>query len=266
MQHKPYVFRLGQEYDRKLPTHYVLEPVSATPDLTLDGREASGFAGELTPDTILALKNFPHVESRPDGRSLSLVSNPLSGHPPVRVRWLAPALGAHPVGRITATRWTMLREACTGLNLFGLPDPLEKLPSLLNARVNGTQSLVHGDLNVENVLVGPGALVWLIDFSETRDGHTLFDFAHLSMELVAHVISPQILHPPDYLEILQDGTHPLLTSVREMAERCLFDPKQPGEFDRALAVTCLGALKYLNLTPHARHLLYLTAAHYLRAL
>jgi hypothetical protein len=266
MQHKPYVFRLGQEYDRKLPTHYVIEPVDAAQDAVLDGQNPTGLypnldGGGFSPGMILTLKNFSQAELRPDGKSLSLSSESTPGHPRLRVRWLAPTLGPDPVGRITATRWTILQDACKGLDLYDFPDPLDKLPALLGERVNGTQSLIHGDLNVENVLVGPGEWVWLIDFAETRDGHTLYDFAHLYTELIAHVIAPQIPHPPDFLEILGDGAEPLLVTVREMAGRCLFDPKQTREFDLALAVSCLGALKFANLTPHARHLSYLTAAY-----
>jgi hypothetical protein len=215
---------------------------------------------------ILALKNFSQAELRPDGKSLSLSIEPPPGYPTLRVRWLASTLGQNPVGRITATRWTILQEAREGLTLYDLPDPLEKLPALLGERVNGTQSLIHGDLNVENVLVGPGEWVWLIDFAQTRDGHTLYDFAHLYTELIAHVIAPQIPHPPDFLEILEDRAEPLLAAVREMAGRCLFDPKQTREFDLALAVSCLGALKFANLTQHARHLSYLTAAHLVKRL
>ncbi|HNB54630.1 MAG TPA: phosphotransferase, partial [Anaerolineales bacterium] len=261
MQHKPYVFRVGQEYDRKLPTHYVLEPCPGTPDATLDGQTPPLSADTWPLGTILTLKNFHPASPRPGGKSVSLLSASLPGHPSVRVRWMAgsvPPQGA--TGRLVATRWTLLREACTGLPLFSLSDPLEKLPGLLNERVNGTQSLIHGDLNVENILVGPSDWVWLIDFAETRDGHTLYDFAHLYAELIAHVIAPQIPRPQDYLEILRDGADPLLVAVREMAGRCLFDPKQGREFDLAVIVSCLGALKFANLSPHARHLLYLTAA------
>lgn len=260
MQHKPYVFRLGQEYDRKLPTHYVLEPCNASPDAILDGQNPPASADTLPLGTILALKNFPHADPRPDGKSLALTNAPRPGQPPLRVRWNAPILGANPVARLTATRWTLLQDARTGLPLFDLPDPLESLPALLNERVNGTQSLIHGDLNVENILVGPSDWVWLIDFAETRDGHTLYDFAHLYAELIAHVIAPQVLRPTDYLALLRNSADPLLTAVREMAGRCLFDPKQPREFDLAVMVSCLGALKFANLSPHARHLLYLTAA------
>ena len=73
---------------------------------------------------------------------------------------------------------------------LGLPDPLYRLPGLLKESISGTQSTIHGDLNLENILVGLGGFVWLIDFASTRDGHTLFDFAHLGAELIAHVTRP----------------------------------------------------------------------------
>ena len=270
MQHKPYVFRLGQEYDRKMPSHYVLEPVQAAPDATLDGKSPGGGfplqTGDLSPGMILALTNFPHSERRADGKSLSLTNDPAPGQPPVRVRWLAPSLELNPVGRVVATRWTLLQEACAGLDLFGYPNPLTQLPSLLGERVNGTQSLIHGDLNVENVLVGPGEWVWLIDFAQTREGHTLYDFAHLYAELVAHVLAPRIASPQDALKRIEAGEEPLSLAIREMAARCLFDPKQTREVDLALAVSCLGALKFANLTSHARQLLFLTAAYLVQSL
>ena len=52
----------------------------------------------------------------------------------------------------------------------------------------------------------------------------------------------------------------LLQTLRQMAGRCLFNPSQPGEYHLAAMMTCLGALKYANLEPLQRHLLYLTAA------
>ena len=44
-------------------------------------------------------------------------------------------------------------------------EDLERLPAWLNQTVAGTQSTIHGDLNLENALVGPGGIVWLIDFA-----------------------------------------------------------------------------------------------------
>jgi hypothetical protein len=159
------------------------------------------------------------------------------------------------------------------MDRYGLSDPLSRLPELMDDQLHGTLSTIHGDLNLENVLVGPGDFVWLIDFAATRDGHTLFDFAHLEAQIIAHVIAPQIDSPQAYLSILhlspsadQAGVpmadhRMLLNSLHEIASRCLFNPSLPREYHLALYMACLGALKFTNLDRHQKHLLYLTAAH-----
>ncbi len=152
-------------------------------------------------------------------------------------------------------------------DLLGLPDPLPCIPALLSETTHASQSIIHGDLNLENILVGPGGMLWLIDFAQTREGHTLFDFAHLEAEIIGHIIAPQIDNPADYLAILR-GTGlsqhqelaSLLEALHEIASRCLFNPSQRREYRIALTLTCLGALKFNNLSPYAKQLLYLTAA------
>ena len=176
---------------------------------------------------------------------------------------------------MVATRHTLLQEFAQGLSLSGLPDPLPA-PARAAERetVSGTQSTIHGDLNLENVLVGPGGFVWLIDFAETRDGHTLFDFAHLEAEIIAHIIAAQNITPAEHLAALHtllntaDGTsiedapsvYTLLSRLQTIAGRCLFNPSQPREYQLALALSCLGALKFANLTARQKQFLYLTAA------
>jgi hypothetical protein len=148
--------------------------------------------------------------------------------------------------------------------MFGLPDPLEALPGLLNRTIRGTRSIIHGDLNLENALVGPGGAVWLIDFAETREGHPLTDFAHLYADIVAHVVATQTLSPEQALA----GMHgegapawlPLLQTIDGMAGRCLYDPADTSEWDLARGMVCLGALKFGNLSAAQKRLLYLTAA------
>jgi hypothetical protein len=155
----------------------------------------------------------------------------------------------------------MLGDFVAGFDRCGLPDPLPRLPSLLNENVAGSLSTIHGDLNLENVLVGPGGFVWLIDFAQTRDGHTLYDFAHLEAEIIAHVIAIQVTSPAEYVSLLDAGSHPLLMALHAIAGRCLFNTAQPREYHLALVMACLGALKFTNLQPYGKHLLYLTAAH-----
>jgi hypothetical protein len=152
-----------------------------------------------------------------------------------------------------------LRRWCADFERFDLPDPLERMESWLATTIRGTRSTIHGDLNLENILVGPGELVWLIDFAQTREGHPLFDFAHLEAELVAHVLAPQCGSARAFLDRLAGGDV-LLGAVEAIAGRCLFDPTRPAEFRLALCLACLGALKFANLSPLAKHCLYLTAA------
>ena len=134
------------------------------------------------------------------------------------------------------------------MDLFGLPDPLDGVSTWLAESMADTQSTIHGDLNLENVLIGPGGLVWLIDF------------AHLESEIVAHVLALQADHPGACLRRLQTGGYPLLDVVRDMATRCLFNPARPREYRLAQVMACLGALKYENLNSRQKHCLYLTAA------
>ena len=97
------------------------------------------------------------------------------------------------------------------------------------------------------------------------------DFAHLEAEIIAHVIAPQVGEAPDFVRILEKqsaiGSQPfaekhqaLLSSLHEMAFKCLANPSQPREYWLALYLSCLGALKYRNLDEGQKYYLYLTAA------
>jgi hypothetical protein len=270
MQRKPYTFRLAVEYDRVLPVHLVLEPCAGR-GLPIDGSTAPESL-DLRLGDLVTLRDFPSIEPRPDRRSLSLHGRAQPGQPELRVRWLSLANPNGATGRIVATRASQLREFSIDLERFGLPDPIPRLPDLLAETVRGSQSTIHGDLNLENILVGPGGFIWLIDFAQTRDGHTLFDFAHLGAELIAHVIAPQVESPLEYFELLLENPfnpsaqpqHPLaklLTTLSAISAKCLFNPAQPMEFQMALCLACLGALKYQNLDFQQKHLLFLTAAY-----
>jgi hypothetical protein len=281
MQRRPYTFRLAQEYDSLLPTHLVVEPVGSAESSGSRPRSLSANtipAGlDFAIGDLVTLRGFREMEHRPDGQSLALRGVPTPGQPPLRVRWLSLADPNGATGRVVGTRYSLLAGFVQGLELYGRPDPLARLPGWLNENVSGSQSTIHGDLNCENILVGPGGFVWLIDFAQTRDGHPLIDFGHLEAELIAHIIAPQLTSADDFLanlavlpplgpDCLAGGAslpapYNLLTAVHAIAARSLFNPSQPREYYLALALSCLGALKYSNLSPAARHLLYLTAAH-----
>jgi hypothetical protein len=264
MQRHPYTFRLAQIYDRKLPVHAMLSPAPGVDAKGMKVYTADDPASlHAVPGDLLILKAIANME--PGNGYWTLIGTPQGGNAPVRLRWMvpqAPSMGSS--GVVIATRDTFLRQRTHEMSRYGLPDPLPRLPDLLNETVRGTRSIIHGDLNLENIQVGAGGMVWLIDFAMTGEGHTLFDFAHLQAELIAHVLAVQIEDPQAYIDVLRAGSHPLLGAVEALAARCLFDRDNPREYDLALALSCLGALKFLNLDAHQRHLLYLTAAWLLR--
>ncbi len=260
MQRRPYTFRLALEYDRLLPTHLVLEPAGRRqPSADLDGRQSPAELA-LKVGEVVRLQHLRPVELRPDGESLSLAGVAAPGQPPLRARWLSTTSPVGAVARVAATRATLLADMTFDFALLGLPEPLARLPSLLNETISGTQSTIHGDLNLENVLVGPGGFMWLIDFAQTRDGHALFDFAYLEAAIIANVLPPEHPEWPESYAALAAGEHPLQAAVRGMAERCLFNPARWREYRLALFLACLGALKYTNLDPNQKYRLYLTAA------
>ena len=263
MQRRPYTFRLAQEYDRVLPAHFVIQPDKGAGKIL----DAHGAYGNRPWESIVGIgghvtmHGFDRQELRMDGSSLSVSGNASNGQPALRVRWLSiqPPNGAS--GRIMSDRTALLRQSVYGFELFGLPDPLLRLPEWLNESVQGAQSTIHGDLNLENILVGPGGFVWLIDFAQTRDGHVLYDFAHLEAEIIAQVITRQVTSPLSFLEMLQNTPHPLLTTLHAIASNCVSNPTSMREYHLALCLACIGALKYGNQQANARHHLYLTAAH-----
>jgi hypothetical protein len=269
MQRVPWTFRMAQEYDRLLPPHWILEPDTGK-GLPLDGGTSPG-AAKLAHGDLVAPRNFT-IKDRGGLRDyLTLKGDATNGQPALRLRWLSKELPRSAVGRVAASRMDLLRSYVTGFDLMGLPDPLEKLPDLLNETVRGTRSIIHGDLNLENVLIGPGGMVWLIDFATTREGHPLMDFAHLEAEIIAHVTAPQVADAKAFVAILEmlfakkplpasrSPLHELLSTVHEIAAKFIANPSQPREYWLALYMSCLGALKYRNLDEHQKYLLYLTA-------
>jgi len=187
---------------------------------------------------------------------------PQDGKPAYRYRWLSLIPPMNVTARVVATRMDLLQQLTGKFDLLGLPDPLESLDSWLQETVNGTRSIIHGDLNLENILVGPGNLVWLIDFAQTREGHPLYDFSHLASELIGHVFSQREITPQQFLSILEEGGDPLLAKVEKIAGNCLFNPGKSREYQLALVLSCLGALKYQNVPEKGKRLLFLAAAYY----
>ncbi len=264
LQRTPYTFRMEQEYDALLPPHLVMEPMAeGTQNSLVIGPNTTPSDSNYLTGMILRVEKFTNVEPRADGQSLTLTGSPVNGQPPLRIRWRGLKPPAGTTGRVIHTRQSLFRNYTEGMQLYGLPDPLERLTDIMRITVPGTRSVIHGDLNLENILVGPGDLVWLIDFAQTCEGHPLRDFAHLYSEIIAHIISLRGLEPAQYLTILQSKSDPLLTVVEQTAHRCHLDTAREDEFNLAAGISCLGALKLPNLNAGAKQLLFLTAANLL---
>jgi hypothetical protein len=258
LQRSPYTFRLSKEYDRKLPAHYVIRPADGAAK-TLDGRiPMTGY--KFQQGEIIKLRHFKVTNINPSRERISLLAELDQGGVPVKVTYLSAEKPKEFAGEVVSTRQSVMEETAAELELFGLPDPLKQLPALLNQVITGSRSIIHGDLNLENILIGPGGVIWLIDFAETREGHTLYDFAHLYAETIAHLLSPQFPSPKAFLDHLAACELPLLNGLEQAAGSFLFNPTEKSEYKLAAAISCLGALKYANLDRHARQLLYLAAA------
>lgn len=270
MQRRPYTFRLALEYDCKLPVHALVAPEgsAAVADLGAADGDAALLAGSRPPARVslavgdrVTLRGFKVAGHKREEDFASLVGEGRDGAPPLRLRWLGAPPSDGVTGRVVATRQTLLQQWTAGIERHGLPDPLQALPELMARTISGSRSIIHGDLNTENALVGPGEIVWLIDFASTREGHTLFDFAHLGAQLVAHVLPHRYADSDDYLRVLAADEEPLLNKLQAIAGRCLADAQQPDEFRLPLLVSCLGALKHRNLDARARAFLYVTGAY-----
>jgi hypothetical protein len=133
---------------------------------------------------------------------------------------------------------------------------------------------IHGDLNLENILVDPAIReINLIDFAAAREDHVLHDFLRLEAEVAtklipdllaqanlgAGVIRPfyeqlhQFMLEPG-LSTLPELPHPtlakpftMLASIRKAARHYFFKWDDWAEYYQGLVLYILGALKFANL-------------------
>ncbi|NIS79906.1 MAG: phosphotransferase [Anaerolineales bacterium] len=284
MQRKPYTFIMASEYDRLLPVHFILEPHGPR----VDARSFTGKVEQLEAmqlDEIVCARDATVMETRPRRGTVTLSWPQTPGEAQIRIRvqdvygdtFREGQVLREFYGRLVARRVDVMERevrqvlpdlplAEKTIHLEGktLSNPLSHYEALLSTRVQGTCSVIHGDLNLENVLVGPGDLVWLIDFAATREGHTLFDFARLEAELTTQVVAERFVEVGlgigDFLKVLErlDGgevpasgvlgeAQIVLNAVRRIAGRCLFDPADAAELRYALILAYLGTLKFVNL-------------------
>jgi hypothetical protein len=155
-----------------------------------------------------------------------------------------------------------------------LPNPLLAPTTILSKYRDVRVGCIHGDLNLENILVDPATRdVSLIDFAAARQDHLLHDFLRLETEIVIKLIPETLananlaagvirpfydrLHKTTFqpdrstlsspLHHVLDKPFAMLLAIRKMASRYLFKPDDWEEYYQGLVLYLLGALKFKNL-------------------
>ncbi len=157
-------------------------------------------------------------------------------------------------------------------------NPLRVYDDLLDLHVNGSLSRIHGDLHLGNILVGPGGGVWLIDFADTRDGHTLFDWATFEISLLGDAIMPLLGDDWDSVRQMFDmiatldaydspgpddarlrPSYDILRELHSIVGECLTTPDSWAEYHIALALCGLRATTFKTMRLGGRRLAFLLA-------
>lgn len=165
------------------------------------------------------------------------------------------------------------------VNNIQLPNPVRAYRHLLDTMVEGTMSIIHGDLHLGNVMLGPNQAALLIDFGRARYGHTLFDWANLEISIISERLVPMI--SPDWdgarnlLQHLVFVNHPERTrradpqiadaiqsvvAVRQVVQRHLAQPGRWEEYYLSLALTALRAMNWKTMPLASRRVMYLVSA------
>jgi len=161
-----------------------------------------------------------------------------------------------------------------------LPNPLRDLPRLLAQPRDIRVATIHGDLNLDNVLVDPDArTVRIIDFAQSREDHVLHDLLRLETGVLTRLLPPDLeaaglpseaargllsqLHRDAAAEPPHPGlrrAHVVLATIRRAALPLLADPAEWSEYYDGLAIYLLGAGKYRNLDAFAKRVAFWSAS------
>ena len=152
-----------------------------------------------------------------------------------------------------------------GLNL---PNPLKVYQTLLQSPGRVKIGPIHGDLNLENILVVDHQQVSLIDFATAREGHILHDLLRLETDTLIKVVVKVLAeanlpattihslyrqlrqaNPAMALNLPYPGLEKpsaMLLAIRAMARKCLLNPDDWREYDAGLTLYLVGALKFIK--------------------
>jgi hypothetical protein len=150
-----------------------------------------------------------------------------------------------------------------------LPNPLLKWPVIFSQFTDAKVACIHGDLNMENVLVEMDTeTVYLIDFAKSGRDHVLRDLLHLEMAVVNKILSTtmaegqtaDILIHDLYRRLHcvvqgenaasttgQEKVFTILQAIRQAARPLLFQMDNWREYYNGLFIYLLGSLRFGDL-------------------
>lgn len=151
-----------------------------------------------------------------------------------------------------------------------LPNPLVNLTNMLQTTLNVNFARIHGDLNMENVLIESEQIAYFIDFAKAREDHVLRDLFHLEMAAVTQLgaewlkeemLAAGYIHQfywqvhqammgnsrePDIPPALKK-LFTIVTTLRHIAVEHLCPPRDWREYYIGIFLYLIGALRYDNL-------------------
>lgn len=319
MQRRPFRFQVWAEYDWLLPPLLTLEYVpseeaeAASVKAVIKEPFRRDKLASLEYGDLVAVENFTITRVYRERHTIEMASGKgseaASRAHKIEVRDLNFSEDAYYrgevidrlVGRVWKTRAEILQLAVhalepdfdfTGQTIPGfdgkserLPNPLRVYEDLMDYYVNGSLSKIHGDLHLGNILMGPNRSPFLIDFAQTRNGHTLFDWACLEVSLINDLLVPivgdtwsaarQVMRavaslpdkplPADTHVMLVEALRPLM-SLYDIVRANLATPGNWSEYYIALALCSLRAVTWETMSMGGRRLMFLLSAYALSEL
>ena len=309
-QNRPYRFQAWREYDWLLPPILTLE-LSREKQLSPQGFTVRmplkrSRLRQLEYGDLVAVENFIVHKIYPERNAIQLAAGhgTESAHAyKIEIRgvdlkantYYRGEIIEHIIGSVWKTRSDQLTQAVRSLEPDfepaaerlpsadewdeRLPNPIIAFDGLLDSYVDGTLSTIHGDLHLGNIMIGPNNSSFLIDFAHTRDGHTLFDWAVLEVNLLCDVVMPaagdtwgDVRGVVQQLTALNGGLPPnnpdspvtkalaVVANVREIVQECLAVENKWSEYYMALAFCALRAMMWETLPQSSRRLMLMVSA------
>ena len=312
-------FLMRTDYDRLLPTNLLITPIDPPADSPIQLITPQQLPSRpLLAGEYVQLQGFIITEVEPARGRLTLnLPQPPLGQPqttfrlrlePVAIEQNQYQVGQllEPIsGQISQTRLDQLIDLADRAlgskvdltepqlslpQISGLSNPLMAYEEILNSFRQVKLSTIHGDLNLENILIyqKSGELASIIDFATVRYGHALHDLLRLETEVVTKLIPEQLASAdlgPETIHLLYQQLHQatvhagaasraqsphpklakpfaVLSAIRMEMRKCLFNPDDTTEYYESLVLYLLGALKFKNLDeiPQAKTVTFLAAA------